>query len=148
MSVLALGLVLVAAVTHATWNLLARRADDKLPFLWCTTLVTSVLFLPLGLWLVLTRPVPPAGWVVVAVFAHDEGVIKRALERKAHGAGGSGDQPMAGSAERRTNGSAEHEQRQPGGDGQRAEDALDAVPFAQDHGSQQRGHHDRDLARG
>jgi uncharacterized membrane protein len=56
-------------VTHATWNLLARRADEKLPFLWCSTLVSSVLFLPLGLWLALTQPVEPAGWVVVAVSA-------------------------------------------------------------------------------
>ena len=35
-----LGLVLLAAVFHATWNLLARRAEEKLAFLWCGTLVT------------------------------------------------------------------------------------------------------------
>jgi drug/metabolite transporter (DMT)-like permease len=69
MSSLALGLVLLAAVTHASWNLLARRADEKLPFLWCTTLVSSVLFLPLGIWLLLTQPVEPAGWAVVALSA-------------------------------------------------------------------------------
>src|SRR6266536_3187502 len=69
MGALALGLVLVAAVTHATWNLLARRADEKLPFLWSTVLVASVLFLPLGVWLALTQPVEPAGWAVVALSA-------------------------------------------------------------------------------
>ena len=69
MSSLALGLVLLAAVTHASWNLLARRADEKLPFLWCSTLVSSVLFLPLGVWLIATQPVEPAGWAVVALSA-------------------------------------------------------------------------------
>ena len=69
MSGLALALVLLAAVTHASWNLLARRADEKLPFLWCTVAVAAVLFLPLGLWLVLTQPVEPTGWAVVAVSA-------------------------------------------------------------------------------
>jgi drug/metabolite transporter (DMT)-like permease len=66
----ALALVLLAAVAHATWNLLARRADEKLAFLWCSTLVSSALFLPLGVWLLLTGPpIPPAGWVVVALSA-------------------------------------------------------------------------------
>ena len=66
----ALGLVLLAAISHATWNLLARRAHEKLAFLWCSTLVTSVLFLPLGGWLLLTGPpIPPAGWAVVALSA-------------------------------------------------------------------------------
>ena len=37
----ALGLVLLAAISHATWNLLARRAREKLAFLWCSTLVRS-----------------------------------------------------------------------------------------------------------
>ena len=36
-----LGLVLLAATAHAIWNLLARRADEKLAFLWCSTLATT-----------------------------------------------------------------------------------------------------------
>src|SRR3954469_6791561 len=74
MSLLALALVLTAAVTHATWNLLARRAGEKLPFLWCTVLVAAVAFAPLGIWLTLTQPVEPAGWAVVAVSAALEAV--------------------------------------------------------------------------
>ncbi|MCC7370916.1 MAG: EamA family transporter [Chloroflexi bacterium] len=69
MSSAALGLVLLAAVAHASWNLLARRAEEKLAFLWCGTLATTVLFLPLGGWLLLTTPLPPAAWGVVAVSA-------------------------------------------------------------------------------
>lgn len=74
MSGSALALVLLAAVTHATWNLLARRADDKLAFLWCGTLVSSTLFLPVGGWLLLTEPIPPIGWAVVASSAALEAV--------------------------------------------------------------------------
>jgi uncharacterized membrane protein len=67
MSGTALGLVLLAAITHATWNLLARRADAKLAFLWCGNLVATVLFLPLGVWLLLTESIPPVGWVIVVI---------------------------------------------------------------------------------
>ncbi|MFN8634035.1 MAG: EamA family transporter [Chloroflexota bacterium] len=69
MSPLALACVLLAAVSHATWNLLARRADEKLAFLWCGNLVASVVFAPLGIWLLATHPIPPAGWGVVGMSA-------------------------------------------------------------------------------
>ncbi len=65
----ALALVLLAAVAHATWNVLARRADEKLAFLWCSTLASSVLFLPVGTWMLLTQPIPLAGWGVVGISA-------------------------------------------------------------------------------
>jgi drug/metabolite transporter (DMT)-like permease len=65
----ALGLVLLAAAAHATWNLLARRADDKLAFLWCGNAVSTVLFLPIGAWLLLTERISGAGWGVVAISA-------------------------------------------------------------------------------
>ena len=66
---LALGLVLLAATTHATWNLLARRADEKLAFLWCSTLVSTILFAPVGAWLLLTEPIPLLGWWIVLLSA-------------------------------------------------------------------------------
>ena len=65
----ALGLVLLAAAAHAAWNLLARRAEEKLAFLWCGTLVSTVLLSPLGVWLLLTEPIPAAGWGVVLLSA-------------------------------------------------------------------------------
>jgi drug/metabolite transporter (DMT)-like permease len=65
----AFGLVLLAAAAHATWNLLARRADDKLAFLWCGNAVSTGLFLPIGAWLLLTEPIPLAGWGIVGVSA-------------------------------------------------------------------------------
>src|SRR5262245_29238775 len=65
----ALGLVLLAAISHTTWNLLARRANEKLAFLWCGNLVSALIFFPLGVWLLLTEPIPPAGWAVVLLSA-------------------------------------------------------------------------------
>ena len=65
----ALGLVLLAAAAHAAWNLLARRAEEKLAFLWCGTLVSVVLLAPVGAWLLVTEPIPALGWVVVLLSA-------------------------------------------------------------------------------
>ena len=65
----ALGLVLLAAVAHATWNLLARRAEEKLAFLWCSTAVSTVLLLPIGAWLLLHESISPIGWLVVTLSA-------------------------------------------------------------------------------
>jgi drug/metabolite transporter (DMT)-like permease len=69
MSLSALGLVLLAALAHATWNLLARRAEEKLAFLWCSTLVTTILFLPPGGWLLAIQPLSPWAWGVVVLSA-------------------------------------------------------------------------------
>jgi drug/metabolite transporter (DMT)-like permease len=70
---LALGLVLLAACVHASWNLLAKQAHDKLAFLWCSALASVILYLPLGLWLLLAYPVPPAGWAIIAASSLLEG---------------------------------------------------------------------------
>jgi len=45
-SPVALGLVIGAAVIHAGWNALAKRAADPLAFLWCAGVVGTVLYLP------------------------------------------------------------------------------------------------------
>lgn len=42
----ALALVLVAAVLHATWNLLAKRAGGGLPFVWLVGAVICALYVP------------------------------------------------------------------------------------------------------
>ena len=46
MSATALALVLAAAVLHATWNALAKGAEDSVAFLWVTTCCAAVLTLP------------------------------------------------------------------------------------------------------
>jgi drug/metabolite transporter (DMT)-like permease len=45
---LALALVLASAVTHATWNLLAKRAGGGVPFVWLFTAVSAAVYAPLA----------------------------------------------------------------------------------------------------
>jgi drug/metabolite transporter (DMT)-like permease len=46
MTPLALGLVLVAAFTHATWNYAAKRSGGGLPFVWLTGLLSFLFYIP------------------------------------------------------------------------------------------------------
>ena len=46
MTPLALGLVLVAAFTHATWNFAAKRSGGALPFVWLTGLWSFCFYIP------------------------------------------------------------------------------------------------------
>jgi len=43
----ALGLLLVAAVMHTTWNLLVKRAKEKQVFIWCSLIAGVIIFSPL-----------------------------------------------------------------------------------------------------
>ncbi|MGH3663904.1 MAG: EamA family transporter, partial [Micromonosporaceae bacterium] len=50
MSLVALALVLSAAVSHATWNLAAKRASDGgLAFVWLAALLATVMYAPVVL---------------------------------------------------------------------------------------------------
>jgi len=71
-SPLALGLVIGAAVVHAGWNALAKRAGDPLAFLWCAGGVSTLLYLP-GVLYVLSATGFPRGalpFVVATVVLH------------------------------------------------------------------------------
>ena len=48
MTTLALGIVLLSAVFHATWNLFAKRAGGGALFVWLINVVASVALLPLA----------------------------------------------------------------------------------------------------
>ncbi len=76
MSALALGIILVAAFTHATWNYAAKRSSGGLPFVWLTGLVSLCFYVPLSLaYLWWQSPViPPGAWLVVI----GSGLIKMA----------------------------------------------------------------------
>lgn len=65
MSGVALGLVLASAVAHALWNLLAKRADDRLLFFWLMNVVVGVLGLPAVLHTLAQRPLSAVGWLFV-----------------------------------------------------------------------------------
>ena len=58
----ALALVLLAAVLHASWNIVAKRAGGDQRFSLITSLFTTVLWLPAGLWFG-WHEVPLWGWL-------------------------------------------------------------------------------------
>jgi drug/metabolite transporter (DMT)-like permease len=63
----ALGLVLVAAVCHASWNLVAKRVGGGPAFAWLFTAMSSVLYAPLGIAaLVIVHPqLTAAAWIFI-----------------------------------------------------------------------------------
>ena len=65
MSTFALGLLLAAGTLHAAWNLLLKRAANRLVVTWLALLVGSVLFLPV----LVAAPVPRPIWPFVAASA-------------------------------------------------------------------------------
>ena len=68
MSTLALGLILISAVFHATWNLLAKRAGADTSFLWLAYIVGAITFAPFAIAiLVIARP--ELGWPALVFIA-------------------------------------------------------------------------------
>ena len=66
MSDAALALVVAAAVIHAVWNALAKRAHDQVVFLWSSVSLASLLLLPVGFWWLRAEGVAPGAWPFVA----------------------------------------------------------------------------------
>jgi drug/metabolite transporter (DMT)-like permease len=66
MPLFALILVLVAAVLHAFWNLLAKDARDSSAFMWWGVSVGAMWY---GLWMVLTQPAPGLPREIWGIFA-------------------------------------------------------------------------------
>jgi len=62
----ALALVVCAAVLHALWNALAKRADNQFVFLWCSVSLATALLLPLGLLRLPAERAPASGLPFVA----------------------------------------------------------------------------------
>ncbi|MBC7982763.1 MAG: EamA family transporter [Candidatus Obscuribacterales bacterium] len=57
MPLLATALVLMAAATHATWNLAAKRASASRHFVWMYSALSMLLYTPVVIWIVVTtRP--------------------------------------------------------------------------------------------
>jgi drug/metabolite transporter (DMT)-like permease len=67
-SLFALGLVLVSAVFHASWNLLAKRAGADAAFLWLAYLVGAIVFAPFAM-AVLIIARPALGWPALVFVA-------------------------------------------------------------------------------
>src|SRR5262249_55483610 len=52
---LAISAVLLAALTHATWNLAAKRAARSRHFVWLYSVGSVVLYMPIIVWILLYR---------------------------------------------------------------------------------------------
>jgi len=62
----AIALVVCAAVLHATWNALAKRAENQFAFLWSSVSLATLLLLPIGLVRLSGEGAPMAGLPFVA----------------------------------------------------------------------------------
>lgn len=76
MTPLALAIIFIAAFTHATWNLAAKRSGGGLPFVWLTGLVSLCFYIPLSAAYVIWKSpvIPTSAWAVVV----GSGLIKLA----------------------------------------------------------------------
>lgn len=78
MSPVALGVLLLAAMMHASWNLLVKRAGEKQIFTWWAMMAGTVCFLPL---LLISQPLPLRVWPYVISSAAVEALYYLALTR-------------------------------------------------------------------
>ncbi len=62
MTAFALILVLLSAISHVAWNLLAKRAINKEVFLWWVLVSSSVLLMPISVYLIWNYPILYPGW--------------------------------------------------------------------------------------
>jgi uncharacterized membrane protein len=65
MPLMAITLVLASCILHAYWNLLLKRARDKLAFTALFLLVTPLIYLPMFVVLIRNAVIPPLGWACV-----------------------------------------------------------------------------------
>ena len=56
MSLLAVGLIVVAAFCHASWNLLAKRSSGEIAFVWLVQVVGALLYGPFALGFMVNSP--------------------------------------------------------------------------------------------
>lgn len=65
MSGLSLGIVLVAAFFHASWNFLAKKSKKKIAFIWWFLLIATIGYLPMFLYFWPRVTVSPVGWACI-----------------------------------------------------------------------------------
>ena len=72
MSFTSIGLILLSAVFHASWNAISKRSSDKIIFFWLCGIAASVCLLPfmIGFW----QPISLAGWALIALSSVFEAV--------------------------------------------------------------------------
>src|SRR5690625_131404 len=62
MSLLAISIIIVSAVMHATWNYLAKRSQGGFAFVWLYILMSSIIYAPIVVVVFLIQPFS-FGWM-------------------------------------------------------------------------------------
>jgi drug/metabolite transporter (DMT)-like permease len=72
MSLTSIGLILLSAVFHASWNAISKRSTDKIIFFWLSGIAASVCLLPvlIGYW----QEIPPIGWLLIVLSSAFEAI--------------------------------------------------------------------------
>lgn len=66
MSAFGFALVLTASVCHATWNYFVKRINGGPELVWLFSVVSSIIFLPVAIWVLVTSPpLTPLGLVFI-----------------------------------------------------------------------------------
>ena len=65
MTPLSLGLVLLSALAHSSWNLMLKKSDNQEVFIFYLLVASAVLLAPLGVTLFWLFPFDPIGWLFV-----------------------------------------------------------------------------------
>lgn len=68
MSILALSLIVISAILHATWNYLAKRSEGGNTFVWLYMVVTLVVYAPFVIAFFIIRPIS-IGWLEIGFMA-------------------------------------------------------------------------------
>ncbi len=66
--------LVLAALLHAGWNLLSKRSEDKLSFLWLSGVAVCVVFLPPFLYVYRYQPPAPDAWGYILLSALFEAI--------------------------------------------------------------------------
>lgn len=66
MSLLALILIIISALMHATWNYLSKRSEGGLVFVWLYMAVSSVIYIPLALIYIIFQDIH-IGWIELVI---------------------------------------------------------------------------------
>ena len=71
MPLAALVMVLLAALTHATWNLYAKRAAGSRHFVWMYSALSVLIYTPIIVWIVITTQpqFTPVHWLALSATA-------------------------------------------------------------------------------
>lgn len=67
MELQAVGLILVSALFHAVWNMLAKKSESKHVFSWWMIVVETIIYLPLSIHLLLEGTTAYTGWLIAII---------------------------------------------------------------------------------